>query len=355
MDSAFRGDLLRLGRQARKVTQTQLSSTSSLSQAFISMIEDDLRSPTAEQELALGEALNFPIEFFHLGDPVLGTGVGEIFHRKRKAIPKKELDSIHAWMNIKTIALRRLIAPIEWPEIDLPSKPVFLSPEDAARRLRANWYVNNGPIQSVSRLLQSAGVLVVPLETDNQRIDAIGQWTADLPPLIFVNPNIPQDRLRFTLMHELGHLVMHQRATNLSLSESIEEEANAFAAEFLMPEKDIKRDLRHLDIQRLAALKRTWRTSMQSLLVRAEHLGVVTPATLRRLWVEIGRNGWRASEPQELDVTGEEPFERYDEILWLYQSQLQYSSADVGKVVSLHSSDIEEYLIRKHARLRLVT
>ncbi len=355
MDSAFRGDILRLGRQARKVTQTQLSKSSGLSQSFVSMVEDQLRTPTDEQALALGAALNFPVEFFHLCDPVLGTGVGEIFHRKRKSIAKKEIDSIHAWMNIKTIALRRLVSPIEWPEIDLPSNSVALSPEDTARRLRASWYVTKGPVQSVSRLLQGAGVLIVPLETNNQRIDAIGQWTADLPPLIFVNPNIPQDRLRFTLLHELGHLVLHQRATNLSLNESIEEEANMFAAEFLMPAKDIKKDLRQLDIQRLAPLKLKWRTAMQALLIRAEQLGVNTPATSKRLWGEIGRNGWRTSEPTELEVRGEEPFARYDELLWLYQSQLNYSPADVGRVVSLHPFDIEEHLIRNPVGLRLVT
>ena len=354
MEMEFRGDLLRLGRQARKVTQTRLSKSSGLSQAFISMIEDDLRTPTKDQAVSLGEALGFPVEFFYQPDRIIGTGVGEIFHRKRKAIAKKELDSIHAWMNIKTIALRRLISPIDWPEVELFSYRDTCSPMEAARRLRASWYVPEGPVMSVSELFHSAGILIVPLETDNYRIDAIGQWTSDLPPLIFVNPSIPQDRLRFTLMHELGHLILHQRAFDIAFNESIEDEADAFAAEFLMPATSIRKELRQLNIQRLFGLKRKWRTSMQSLLARAEQLETIKPTVSRRLWTEIGRNGWRLSEPPELAVQGEAPFARFDEILQLYQAQLNYSVEQIGKVVNLFPTDVEESLVRRHSGLRLV-
>jgi Zn-dependent peptidase ImmA (M78 family)/transcriptional regulator with XRE-family HTH domain len=354
METIFRGDLLRLARQARQVTQTQLSSSSEMSQAFISMIEDGIRTPTETQVVAFSQALGFPCEFFYQPDPILGTGVGELFHRKRKSIPKKELDAIHAWMNIKTIALRRLIAPIEWPEVDVPTYRGSCSAEEAAQRLRSSWYVNDGPILSVTDLMHRAGILIVPLETRNQKIDAIGQWTADTPPLIFVNPSIPPDRLRFTLLHELGHLILHRRTMDLDLNESIEDEADTFAAEFLMPSSMIKKELRQLDMQRLSGLKLKWRVSMQSVLVRAEQLGAISSAGSRKLWTEFGRNGWRLNEPVQLDVHTENPFQRYDELLSLYQSQLRYSALEIGKKVHLSTADVKSSLLRSHADLRLV-
>ena len=32
---------------------------------------------------------------------------------------------------------------------------------------------------------------------------------SETPPLIFINKDLLQDRYRFTLAHELGHLIMH--------------------------------------------------------------------------------------------------------------------------------------------------
>ena len=58
-------------------------------------------------------------------------------------------------------------------------------------------------------------------------------------PVVFSNKRSLGDRQRFTLAYELGHLVMHLQ-TNPSFTRDISHEANEFAAEFLMPEKDIR-------------------------------------------------------------------------------------------------------------------
>lgn len=46
-----------------------------------------------------------------------------------------------------------------------------------------------------------------------------------MPPLFFVNVTIPADRVRFSLAHEIGHIVMHQLPTD-----DMEREADRFAS-----------------------------------------------------------------------------------------------------------------------------
>lgn len=61
------------------------------------------------------------------------------------------------------------------------------------------------------------------------------------PPTIWVNSNDAVVRQRFTIGHELGHLLMHplnkllRDATFARPGDAIEEEANEFAAALLMP------------------------------------------------------------------------------------------------------------------------
>lgn len=353
----FRGELLRLGRQARRMTQQDLATASHVTQAFVSMVEEDLRVPSPEQITVFAEALRFPATFFVQPDPVIGTGVGEIFHRRRKSLAGKDLERIHAWMNITTFAVRRLLRAVDWPPVDLPVWSLGAdvgSEEDAAEMLRAKWYVPDGPIRSVSALLDRAGILTIPTTFGTAEMDAIGQWPSDLPPLIFVNLDAPQDRLRFTLMHEIGHLVLHQRSVLQTVSEEIEVEANRFAAAFLLPRKEIKPYLRNLNLAKLATLKRHWRVAMAALLMRAKQLETISPAEERALWVEMGRNGWRKREPEQLDVFGEEPGRRYRELVRLHRHDLGYSERTLGLMINLGEDDIHNRILPPDPGLRLV-
>lgn len=77
----------------------------------------------------------------------------------------------------------------------------------------------------------------------NQRVDGLSQWTAD-HPVIVVNSANPTDRIRWTLAHEIGHLVLHREDS----TDDMEKEADAFAAEFLMPEILIRSELANLTL-----------------------------------------------------------------------------------------------------------
>jgi len=75
--------------------------------------------------------------------------------------------------------------------------------------------------------------------------------------MIAVNNKHPEVRQRFSIAHELGHLMMHGNNEHLNVEKSIqprlftraegvqgqnEREANEFAAELLMPEELVKKD-----------------------------------------------------------------------------------------------------------------
>ena len=108
----------------------------------------------------------------------------------------------------------------------------YHDPTEVARQVRSLWRVPSGPIDHLIRLLESVGVLVHtrPLGTAAQ--DAVSTWPRGRPAIMLVNSGLPPDRLRFTVAHELGHLVMHSMP-----SDTQEREANLFAAEFLAPLK----------------------------------------------------------------------------------------------------------------------
>ena len=80
--------------------------------------------------------------------------------------------------------------------------------------------------------IERAGIFVFHADLELIDVDGLTLRLPGLPPIIVLNRHLLGDRLRFTLAHELGHLVMHSVP-----SPNMEKEANEFASELLMPEK----------------------------------------------------------------------------------------------------------------------
>src|SRR5690606_29288586 len=101
----------------------------------------------------------------------------------------------------------------------------------------------NGPISDLVGIVESAGIIVVerPLSTPGQ--DAVSTWPGDKTrfPMMLVTKGLAADRLRFTVAHELGHLLMHDIP-----GPDQEDQANKFASEFLAPAESIRPELEGL-------------------------------------------------------------------------------------------------------------
>ncbi|MGH3873973.1 MAG: ImmA/IrrE family metallo-endopeptidase [Pseudonocardiaceae bacterium] len=122
--------------------------------------------------------------------------------------------------------------------------------------------------------------------------------------MILYNDVAPADRVRLTLAHELGHLVLHAAATSV---DDVEAEANAFAAEFLIPAQVARPSLRNLKIGRLLDLKREYGVSIQALVEHAYQLDLLSSTQRSGMYKTLSARGWRTCEPASEDIAPERP------------------------------------------------
>ena len=291
----------------------------------------------------LSIVLNYPKDFFYFNDQVYGHGIsmiGELYYRKRKNVPDKVLDKISARINIRRMHLIRLLRAIEIKN-NLFETFEFNeyngNVERVARALRATWLLPKGPVKNLTKTIEDAGGIVIEFDFETKTIDATSQWFPDLPPLFFINVNSPADRLRFSLAHELGHVVMH-KICKPDL-EIMEKEANNFASEFLMPRTDISKSLDNISLPQIANLKPYWRVSMAALLHRAYDLKKITPRQYQYFWMQMGKAGYRTKEPPEFDIPKETP-SLLREIIDTYRHKLGYTSKELSLLLGLHEQEI---------------
>jgi Zn-dependent peptidase ImmA (M78 family) len=236
-------------------------------------------------------------------------------------------------------------ADVDLPEIDVDEVGTAA---EVARLVRRVWGMQRGPVPNVVEAIERAGVVVIPCDFGLPKVDAIGMRHPQLPPLIFANTESPPDRLRYTLAHELGHLVMHDIT-----SDTMEDEANLFAAEFLMPEEDIKPQLKNLSLPVLATLKRIWRVSMAALLRRAHELGVISLRAYQSLQKLLSMYGYRKREPVNLDPPREEPT-LLNGLIDFHRTSLKYGKEQIAKALNLFPNRFSELYESPANRLQLV-
>ncbi|EKX56136.1 Transcriptional regulator, XRE family [Rhodobacter sp. AKP1] len=236
--------------------------------------------------------------------------------------------------------LRRFLEAADVAKVhDLPRMDIddYGDPERIAGVLRAHWQMPRGPVRDLTVLVERAGVIVAHSSMGGAAVSGVTFATPGLPAIIVLNSEQPSDRMRFTLAHELGHLVMHRFP-----SPKMEDEANAFASAFLIPDGDIAPLLRarKIDLALLASLKPEWKVSMQSLIMKAKSLGLLSRNQEEYLWKQMSARKWRLREPPELDFPCEKPTV-VGNLLKVFTHHLGYSPEELSKLLHIYSDELE--------------
>lgn len=298
------GEVLTTARRASGLTQGELAATAGVTQAALSRYENGLRDPDEMTLEALAAALGLTTRFVRHAGRTRGAMAVDAHMRRRataQATVWKRLEArlnmfrMHASLLSEEIRIR---AEHRVPTFD----PVDTLPDAAARMVRMQWGMPIGPVRQLVRWLESAGCLVVEESFGTTRVDGMSQWI-DGHPIVYINGDMPTDRKRLTLAHELGHLVLHSN----EIVEDVEDQANAFAAEFLMPLEVIRPQIRNLRAAQLPDLKRQWGVSMAALVERSYRAGLMTGDSRTRMYKLFSTKGWRTREPVSDELLPEHP------------------------------------------------
>jgi Zn-dependent peptidase ImmA (M78 family) len=333
-----------LARESRGFSQKELADLLGISAGKLCRVEQEDQTLNEETLQRLSETLKYPRSFFFQeGEAYI---VSTINFRKRDKVSAKLLSSIEAKASIYRMNLESLLKLTKFPAPKVPDLTVMStgSPEQSAKQLRKLWKLPKGPVSNVTELIEDHGVPILSVDFGSERVDSRAVILSDWKhSAIVINNAMLGDRQRFSLAFELGHLVMHN-AKAVPAESRIDHEANLFAAEFLMPGDDIRKDFEgDITIRLLAELKRKWKTSMQALMYRASDLELLTPNQKRYLISQFNALKIRRREPPELDIPVEKPLLMRD-LITRYRSAQKMSVKEMATLLNLVPEEfLEKY------------
>jgi len=296
------GERIKQARKAAGLSLRTLADRTSVTAMAISKYETGKSTPSSGVLLSLANALGVRTEYFFR--PVK-IELQEPQYRKHVRLPakaKQQIDGDVIEQVERFIELERLLpnGPVQVFKLpdDLPTTVSSLDEiENVGVTIRKGWDLGVDPIPVLTDMLEERGIKVI--QSNAIRDDFDGMATkVDGIPVVVVGSNWPGDRQRFTLAHELGHLVLNGR-----LAVEIDEEAasNRFAGAFLAPASEVKKELGEyrswLEPRELEVLKKAYGLSMQAWMHRALDLGILPESRYIEMRKYFSARRWTKTEP----------------------------------------------------------
>jgi len=276
------GERVRQARVMRRLTAKAVAAELGWAPARLTRLEQSAATELPGATFAaLAGLLRFPPKFF-VTEPLVRVHSSDLLFRAPKSTTKTEKEYLAQFAALVGEFLDELHSRWRLPAVKLPMIDPSTPTVDAALQVRAALGVGpDEPFDYLVHVVEQAGVPVVVrrLLTTSDSADMIGvdHTRADkhlgystrvgdfrARPLIVVRQSPSWERTRWTLAHEVGHLVLHASG---DVTEDKEEQASRFASELLAPASCLRTEVgRTPSLMSLLPVKRKWGISIGALL-----------------------------------------------------------------------------------------
>lgn len=351
----FIGENLKEIREARALNQTTLAELVGITRQSISQYEKNNKTPSHDVLLKMSGTLRVPLLFFFQNRHQIPDNSVVFFRSLSAATKTSRLQAKRKlfWVIACVEYLRNFIdfPSINYPNFDVPNDPsnlTFKEIEKIAKETRRYWGLSNGPISNLIWLLENNGGVVCRQELHKKKLDAFSHWNADdfTPYYVLITDKASSVRLRFDAAHELGHIVLHRAISPINFKNKetfklIEQQANYFAAAFLLPEETFSNDVLVPSLNLFRSIKPKWKVSIAAMIKRMRNLKLISEEREQRLFINLSRRGWKTREPLDDQLEYEKPrlLQRAFEII-LESSVV--NSEDMINNLGIHLDDLEK-------------
>lgn len=356
---------IKQARVSRGYSMADLGDLVGVSRQAISKYEIGTYTPTEAVLNRIASALRYEISFFRKPLPADVASPSTVFFRSQRSTTKKSKDAAKEKIAIFQEIDKYLRQFVSFPKVNLPTIDYHFTYEqldiqqieEFAITVRNYWGLGDKPIANLINVFQKNGIMISVMNLKrNKKIDAFSVWK-DAVPYIFLSSEKYSDvRLRFTLAHELGHLLLHANYITEEeikikvISEKIEKEADLFAAALLLPANTFSNDIYSTSIDHFINLKKKWKASIGSMIYRCQDLDLLTENQIKYLKDQMSYNRYWKSEPLDNIIPLEQPFAHKQAFDLILDNHI-VTEADIIEEIGCEASEIEEYSFLKKGRL----
>lgn len=328
-------------RKLKGLSQQDIADELQISKQMVSKYEKGTSMPSSSKLLKLSRLFGLKIDYFFNSFKV---NIGEVNFRKKSSFSMKKQNSLKEQIKIN---LENYLWIEDTLSIDYSFKNIIENIsinnisdiENAVLKLRTEWNIGTDPIHNIIQLLEDKEIKVIELYDADEKFDGLATYVNDKYPVIVVNGNFPVERKRFTLLHELGHLLL-----NLPNCEINEEEnfCNKFASEFLLPRNIVINEFggkrKGITLTELISTQKKYGISIPAIIYRLVDAKILSKERQKQFYIKLNFNPSLKRDVNHSRFETPENSNRYERLVYRALAQENIS---ISKASSLLGENIE--------------
>jgi Zn-dependent peptidase ImmA (M78 family) len=332
-------------RQLSGLSLQALANELGVSKQMIAKYEQGISLPSSTGFIKLAKVLGVKVDYFF---SKVSVNLGKIDFRKKSAFPQKKQQQLKA--QIRQM-LERYLEVEELLNLNTPfgnplAGDAISSLDDIkslAAKLRKTWSIGTDPLHNIVQMLEDKGIKVIEVNEVENEFDGLATWVNDVYPVVVINQNDCTERKRFTLLHELGHLLLPLENESHKQAELY---CNRFAAEMLFPESFVMQEFgkkrNGISLQEFIDVQKKYGISIQAIVYRLVDCGIFSTARKVQFYKRLSINANLKAQVNESRFLSPEKSSRFEQLVYRAYAEALISASKAAALLNVNVNVVLE-------------
>lgn len=336
---------IKSARVLNAMSQEELAKKAGVSKQMISKYEKEQSMPSSTVLIKLAEILNVKPDYFFSPDLIR---LEKVNFRKKSRLSQKRLNAIKEEIKLKLsnyIEIENILQIKNTFKIARNREKVktLADIENLIIKLRTRWEIGLDPLHNITQLLEDHEIKVIEIEEPEKKFDGLAALIDEKYALIAVNKNFGVERKRFTILHELGHLILDFPVADITTEESF---CNRFASEFLFPRQSVIKEFgskrSHISFKELEEIQKKYGLSIPAIIYRLVDCEVISKSSHTDFYKLINSN------PKKKEWVNRERFKtpevsnRFEQLVYRALAQELISGSKAAALLNVRLDEVLE-------------
>lgn len=332
-------------RKLRGLSLQKVAEELQVSKQMISKYEGGLSIPDSTKLIKLSKLFGLKVDYFFNAFKV---ELNEVSFRKKSSFSQKKQNSLKEQIKIRLENYLYIedILSIDYSfinplaDFEVKNKADII---EAVRKLKEAWEIGFDPVHNIIQLLEDKRIKIIELSDAADNFDGLATYVDDKFPVIVLNKNFPVERKRFSLLHELGHILL-KISDQCELSE--ENASNKFASEFLFPSNVLIEEFggkrERISMDELISIQEKYGISIKALVYNLSDEGILSKKQHADFYKKIRRNRDLEELVDQSRFKTPEYSHRYERLIYRALAQENISISKASSLLGINIKSLKE-------------
>lgn len=338
---------IRNSRAHKGLSMQEVADKIGVSKQMINKYEQGKSMPTSDKLIALSKLFQQKVDYFFRKPEVT---IGEISFRKKSKFGAKKVNALKEEIRIQIenyLFIENICGVSTIFENPLQQNSIISEQnvKEAVKQLRSHWNIGQDAIHNIIDLLEDNHIKVIEVEDETRSFDGLATIIDGKYPIIVIAKAMPIERKRFTLLHELGHLLLPISSFEEKQQEKF---CNVFASEMLLTEAYVITEFgssrSSITFEELKNVQEKYGISISAIVYKLGETRIMSQERVKKFYQRLNFEPNLKQEVERTRYEGLEHSNRYENLVYRAVSEELISMSKASSLLQISLDKLKNKL-----------